>query len=172
MFLFLSLFLIIVFSLWRASALWLRLSCISSSWHPSAGCWQRHGSPTWPSLAKWGHDSFASVFCASAGVSSHRITHYGKKWLRDVVTMVSIQSAGYILAPVNHNSVILDSNWVSLQDPCYFASDLPCDPSDWLNLQGNNCTWMQTRTSKDRAEKKHKGKTTTENQNSKLTCSP
>lgn len=61
--------------LYRASALWLLPSCISSSWRPSAGCWQRRGSPTWLSLAKWGHDSFASVFCASAGVSSHSITH-------------------------------------------------------------------------------------------------
>lgn len=62
-------------SLCRASALWPLPSCISSSWRPSAGCWQRRGSPTWPSLAKWGHDSSASVFCASAGVSVHNNTH-------------------------------------------------------------------------------------------------
>lgn len=55
----------------RASVLWLLPFCTSSSWRPSAGCWQRRGSPTWLSLAKWGHDSFASVFCASAGVSIH-----------------------------------------------------------------------------------------------------
>lgn len=61
----------------RASVLWLLPSCISSSWRRSAGCWQRRGSPTWPSLARWGHDSFASVSCASAGVSSHGVTqHY------------------------------------------------------------------------------------------------
>lgn len=55
----------------RACALWPLPSCISFSWPPSAGCWRRRGSPTWPSLAKWGHGSSASVSCASAGVSSH-----------------------------------------------------------------------------------------------------
>lgn len=60
----------------RASVLWLLPSCISSSWHLSAGCWLRRGSPTWQSLAKWGHDSFASGFCASAGVSPHSITRF------------------------------------------------------------------------------------------------
>lgn len=54
--------------LFRASVLWPPLSCTSSSWRPSAGCWRRHGSPTWRSSAKWGRDSFASAFCASAGV--------------------------------------------------------------------------------------------------------
>lgn len=57
--------------LFRVSVLWLLPSCTSSSWRPSAGCWQKRGSPTWLSLAKWGRDSFASAFCASAGVSIH-----------------------------------------------------------------------------------------------------
>lgn len=59
----------------RASVLWLLPSCISSSWRPSAGCWLRHGSPTWPLLAKWGHDSSASVSCASAGVRASTVLH-------------------------------------------------------------------------------------------------
>lgn len=66
----------LTFSLCRASVLWLLPSCISSSWRPSAGCWQRRGSPTWLSLAKWDHDSFESGFCASAGVSEHIIVLY------------------------------------------------------------------------------------------------
>lgn len=58
----------------RVCVQWLLPSCISSSWRPSVGCWQRRGSPTWPLLAKPGHESSASVSCASVGVST--CTHW------------------------------------------------------------------------------------------------
>lgn len=68
--------------LFRASVLWLLPSCISFSWRPSAGCWQRHGSPTWPSSAKWDRGLFASAFCASAGVSNHKQQHLTLQYTR------------------------------------------------------------------------------------------
>lgn len=118
-------------SLIRASVLWLLPSCISSSWHHSAGCWRRPGSPTWPSLAKWGHDSFASVFCASAGVSPYTHTHTHANILTTVfhVTfeILALQVAGYEIANTQVKQVLSVTFSVSINS-CF----LTCARLQWF----------------------------------------
>lgn len=54
----------------RVSASWQQPFCTFSSWHHSAGCSQRPGSPTWRWRERFGPGSSASAFCVWAGVSN------------------------------------------------------------------------------------------------------
>lgn len=54
----------------RVSASWQRPFCTFSSWHHSAGCSPRPGSPTWRWRERFGPGSSASAFCVWAGVSN------------------------------------------------------------------------------------------------------
>lgn len=94
----------------RASVLWLLPSCISSSWHLSAGCWLRRGSPTWQSLAKWGHDSFASGFCASAGVSPHSITRF-----KIVCSAVTVLKLSHLKVDEKNQYIINNRAYLNVQ---------------------------------------------------------
>lgn len=64
------LFLSVAMCINRASASWRQPSCTSSSWHRSAGCLRRLGSPTWPWQERFGPGLSASAFCVLDGVSS------------------------------------------------------------------------------------------------------